>query len=235
MSETYRPHTNAQRSAAIDAVAAYLLLTTANSTILTLIKSQFEAERDAYQAALDAYAPLLSAAKAASKAADDKDKDFDYAFRGLATSFKTEAGLPAPRTVKDLLAGVLPSKLVDMPYRDEVDHANTLIARLPGRTELRYDSTALAAFETATAALETATVADEAATRARLSAGADLSAARDAFDVAYMKLIHAAKNILSDAEMRAAFPRFLRSSGSKSESSAAEAPSTAGGSTTTSS
>ena len=215
MSQTYRPDDHAERKEGIDASDAYMARSDADATIVAVQKNVLATPQAGWIAALLAYEACVTAAKTARLNAEAADTSFGRAVRCFSASVRDALGHAEPQEVAGLF-GILPSKLVQCTRRDEVQYASTLLARLPGRTDLSYDASWADALSTCTAALQTATLADEDARRTLHGAGADLRAATAAFDTAYMKVIHAAKSLLSASEVASIFPRFQRRSKAKS-------------------
>ena len=207
MSTSNRARTNPERDQVAEIIDSYRASSSPEASFVTLDDALFASKRAAYLTARKCLQKCTGARASANAAADEV---FDRDLRFFASSIRDTSGRASPRVVSALLGGVLPSKLVTLSRREEVQRTTDLLTRLPERTDLVYDADYAAALETSTDALSVAQVAYEEADRAWLNACDALGTARDSFDEAYAKLLKASASMLDAGTFTSIFPRFVR-------------------------
>ena len=210
MSLSFRPRSHAERDQIVAAIVSYLARPDADPSLVTAESSLFTAARDEYQSARAAYQTALGAAEDASDAADLADTAFDRSFRLFVAAFRDEAGRASPRTIADMMEGVLPGELVVRPYREEVRRTRDLLNRIGERAGLGVDADLLSALRDSTDALESATDALEGANRASRAAGVVLTESVAEFDLVYGKLVRRWQGLSEEGVTEAILPRFVR-------------------------
>lgn len=210
MSTSHRARTNPERDQVVEVIDAYRASPSPDASFVALDDALFASKRAAYLAARRSMQKCAGAKTNANAAAAAADEAFDRDLRFFASSVRDSSGRAAPRVVSALLGGVLPSKLITLSRREEVQRTTDMLASLPERADLIYDANHAAALATSTDALNSAQLAYEEADLAWLTACDALGTARVGFDKAYAKLLKAGESMLEPGTFTSIFPRFVR-------------------------
>lgn len=213
MCATFLPTNNTQRNQVACSVADAASRADADPTFVTLERTLFSAARVAYVDAQSAWTAASAKTRAAGRAAELADADFDRALRAFGHSLSDGAGRLQPRVLSELLGGMLLGRVITRGMQEEVVRANGLFTRLAERADLSYDAACADALRTSTDALSVAARAYNDAHNAELAAGRTLAGARRAFDLAYRRLLASARSQLSETTVLSIFPRFSQSRG----------------------
>ena len=148
MSTSNRARTNPERDQVAEIIDSYRASSSPEASFVTLDDALFASKRAAYLTARKCLQKCTGARASANAAAAAADEVFDRDLRFFASSIRDTSGRASPRVVSALLGGVLPSKLVTLSRREEVQRTTDLLTRLPERTDLVYDADYAAALET---------------------------------------------------------------------------------------
>jgi hypothetical protein len=143
---------------------------------------------EAWQLALAARDAADGAGGEARQQVIGADEAFDRAVRAWARTVATERGAMDGARIKALL-GVTPGEWTDEPVATAVQRGARLFERLGGGEPVNDDPTARAALASAHSALAIALAGADAATLRRRAAQDALSAAEDAFDLEYGRVV----------------------------------------------
>ena len=182
----------------------------ANPKIIEADDLIFVEVRGQWVEARQTYRQAKAAGRAASKAADDGDALFDRTGRTWVRSVTDEEGRSLSGELAKLMDGTTPGKLFFLPYRQELTAADLLETALPRYPHLQGEAEKHADFSAAIVAFHPLVTADEAATREFATKGTVFTMATAAFDRAYGKLVRNLHTFLSDEEIYAILPRFIR-------------------------
>ncbi len=168
-------------------------------------------QRRAWRGRRASYQGLVGVWQAAGIQVDVCDGRFDKALRRVYNGYLDEDGKRDPAMFRQMLGGVSPGKVVNMAPAEEVRRAKDLLAALAARPDLKPNADDVAELEAATAELEAALDEREAARRAKEAEGALLESDNQAFDTGWSDFIRAARRVIGEEGVRAAFPLFTRS------------------------
>lgn len=203
MSQSYRPISHEEREQAMKAVEA---LVATNETAATIHEALTESSFARYRQIRANVQEAEAASIASTQVLDEADIAFDKALRAFFFTVRDAYGRPDTYTLKHALGGNLPTKLVYLKPKEELNRVKSLLKRANGlgNDELR------AAVGVAVEALETA-MKDNEKVRARQKASAMATAENlPVFDDIYARLVRALRSALGDEAVAAALPAFNR-------------------------
>jgi len=181
MRSNFIPRSNADRARALAALRAA-------SAPAGVAPEAALAAGEAWQLALAARDAADGGMGEARQQVSESDGDFDRAVRAWARTVGTDRGGVDGARIKTLL-GITPGEWTDEPVASAVQRGARLFERLGGGEPLNDDPAARAALASAHSGLAIALAGADAATLRRRAAQDALSAAEDAFDLEYGRVV----------------------------------------------
>lgn len=208
MSITYRPTTDSERDTCIAAATNPLPAGTVPRKLLVAALAEFDVARVAYLSIRSLETALTTRADATQKEVDVAEAANVKAFRLWSSSVRDEDGKAVPSLVAKMLGGVLPGDFVRLTPREQTTRTGELARQVSEDPSLAGDLDDLDALIVARDVLGRAVTADEAVEADRTAAREQLSAAEQAFDLAWGSVARELKR--SGAVLAARVPRFVR-------------------------